>query len=599
MRGFWHRVFLVYRPFRKPVLVVLLFLTFVQLAGLVTPYIFGKLITLISQGAATSTLVALASITLVAALAQSVLNFYRDRYEIKHLDFEIPNHTSQLTVDKLFELSIGQHRNENSGLTRSVINEGESSLTRLGNNLLYQLLPIALQTLVTVAAMLWLNLTVGLIAAIGSSLFVWWCLDTNKRFAGSIKEFRDEAHKNSKTQSEILRNLSFIQISSQEKRISAEYSERRESWAGLGRNLWSRFLIVGLGRQTLVSVTKFAIIIVGIFEIANGQIEAGTLVTLVMWANFLTGNLGQIMPLHREYLQMRAAVNKYFAILDIEPAVKTVENPVRLESYRGDIAFEHVSFTYPATTYIERGDSKEVEPKEPEKTQPVALKDVSFIIKAGQKVGFVGASGAGKSTLMALLLRAYDPEAGRIVIGGHDLRQLDPRHFREHIGFVEQNVTLFDNTIRYNLLFGLNGQAAKVTEAELEEVAKLARIDTFYPRLTKGFDTLIGENGVKLSGGERQRVGIARALIKGPPILLLDEATSHLDTVNEKLIKDSIDAAAKGRTLIVIAHRLSTVKDMDKLFVIDRGQIVGEGTHRQLLKTCPTYKALVESQELS
>ena len=278
---------------------------------------------------------------------------------------------------------------------------------------------------------------------------------------------------------------------------------------------------------------------------------------------------------------------------DIEPDVKNVKNPVKPERYEGRIEFRNVSFSYPMRKYLD--DENEPAVNQEAKTFD-ALDGVNFTIEPGQKVAFVGHSGAGKSTIVKLLTRAYDPDGGQIVVDGNDLRVIDLKHFRENLGVVEQDVSLFDNTLRYNICFGLNGRSSTVTNTELDEVAKLSCIDKFQHRLEKGFDTIIGEKGIKLSGGERQRVGIARALIKKPEILIFDEATSHLDTENEMLIRQSIESASEGRTTILIAHRLSTIKNADKIFVLGNGKIVGEGRHEELAATCYEYQKLIQNQ---
>jgi ATP-binding cassette subfamily B protein len=222
---------------------------------------------------------------------------------------------------------------------------------------------------------------------------------------------------------------------------------------------------------------------------------------------------------------------------------------------------------------------------------------VSFRIKAGETVAIVGHSGAGKSTIITLLLRGYDPKSGRVVIDGRDLRELELRSYLEQVGYVEQQVELFDESLSMNIFFGVPDAKRTDAEARLESVLKASRIDQFLPRLgEKGLDTIIGERGVRLSGGERQRVGIARALIKDPRVLIFDEATSSLDSENEALIHEAIHEALKGRTGIIIAHRLSTVRDADNIIVMKEGRVLGTGKHRTLLSTVPTYRSLVEHQ---
>lgn len=195
--------------------------------------------------------------------------------------------------------------------------------------------------------------------------------------------------------------------------------------------------------------------------------------------------------------------------------------------------------------------------------------------------------------MIQLLIRAYDPEKGKIMIDGHDLKDLSLNEYRQKLGIVPQDVALFDNTLRYNILFGANKE---VSNKELKKAVEMARVDEFLGGMENGLDTVIGERGIKLSGGERQRVGIARALVKNPSILIFDEATSSLDVENEAIIRESIEKASKGRTTIIIAHRLSTIKDADKIIVMEKGRIVGQGTHEELLKSNETYRNMIKIQ---
>ena len=306
------------------------------------------------------------------------------------------------------------------------------------------------------------------------------------------------------------------------------------------------------------------------------------------------GRLGSWVSVQRNLVENIGYVDKYINMLSIPIAVTEQKDPIKPTRFNGEIEFRNVSFSYP----VIKNDSDMEQTEEISSSD--ALRNVSFTIKAGETCAFVGQSGAGKTTLVNLLLRAYDPNGGKILVDGNDLRTLDLTFYRRAIGLVEQQVELFDETLRYNILFGVNNERHLISDEDLEVIAKKACIDKFYHRLGgKKFETLIGERGIRLSGGERQRVGIARALAKDPHILIFDEATSNLDTENEALIHQAMREALRGRTGIIIAHRLSTIKGVDKIVVFDRGQVVGIGTHNELVEMCEPYRRLIEKQVVS
>lgn len=334
---------------------------------------------------------------------------------------------------------------------------------------------------------------------------------------------------------------------------------------------------------------------VGVYLVYEKIYTAGFLITIWSWSNSAFSDFGRISGMHRKLMELYAAIKKYFILLDVESDIKELENPIKPEKFIGKIEFKNIYFKYPKREYI-REENKKSSQNESEKRQgkEYVLKNINFVIEPGQRVAIVGPSGVGKTSLARLFIRAYDPEKGKILIDGNDLKNLDLGNFRSIIGIVPQDVSLFDNTLRYNIVFGVHGE--EILEEKLWQAAKMACVDKFIAGLEKGFDTIIGERGIKLSGGERQRVGIARALIKNPAFLIFDEATSNLDTENEALIRASIEKASKGRTTIIIAHRLSTIKDADKIIVMEKGKIVGEGKHEELLKTCKTYQRLINNQ---
>jgi ABC-type multidrug transport system fused ATPase/permease subunit len=266
----------------------------------------------------------------------------------------------------------------------------------------------------------------------------------------------------------------------------------------------------------------------------------------------------------------------YFEAIDLSPSFK--ENGTTHLNFKEDIHIKDVSFKY-------------------RKSTDLVLKNISCIIPNSKVTAFIGASGSGKSTITKLLLRAYDYHSGEIRIGGVNLKEIDARYLRHKTGYVEQHIDLLDDTVKENILLGIQEKDMKEAEASLDTIAQKARIDQFYDRLgEKKFDTIVGERGIKLSGGERQRVGIARAIIKDPEILIFDEATSALDSENEKYVMDAINDVSKGKTTIIIAHRLSTVRNADKIIVMNKGTIVGEGTHDELMQSNAVYQNLVAHQ---
>jgi subfamily B ATP-binding cassette protein MsbA len=279
-----------------------------------------------------------------------------------------------------------------------------------------------------------------------------------------------------------------------------------------------------------------------------------------------------VIALSKVYTMIQGAFSsaeRVFSILDITPTVKEKKNAMVLTDVKGDIVFEHVTFSY-------HPDEKPV------------LSDISISIKAGQVVALVGPSGAGKSTFVNLIPRFYDVNEGHIMIDGNLVKDLNIFSFRNRIGIVPQETVLFSGSIENNIAYGKIGASRQ----EVVDAARFANAEEFILRQKNGYVTRIGERGLKLSGGQRQRIAIARAILKDPRILILDEATSALDNESEKLVQDALERLMKGRTTLVIAHRLSTVINADKILVFDKGRIVGEGTHSELLANCPLYKKL-------
>ncbi|HZR10353.1 MAG TPA: ABC transporter transmembrane domain-containing protein, partial [Myxococcales bacterium] len=307
--------------------------------------------------------------------------------------------------------------------------------------------------------------------------------------------------------------------------------------------------------------------------VARGQMTVGGLTSFLVYTLIVAFSLGALADLWADFMRSLGAAERIFELLDRKPAMAPAGGAT-LPAVRGEIALDQVSFSYPSRKDIRVLDS------------------ISLRLSPGEVVAVVGPSGAGKSTLAALIARLYDPDAGRVLLDGRDVRELDVAFLRRQIGTVAQEPILFSASVEENIRYGRPGAAG----AEIAAAARAANAHAFVERFPQGYDTLVGERGVQLSGGQKQRVAIARAVLKDPRVLVLDEATSALDAESEHLVKEALERLMKGRTTLIIAHRLSTVKDADRVVVLDAGRIVQSGDHAALLREDGLYRRLVEKQ---
>ena len=308
----------------------------------------------------------------------------------------------------------------------------------------------------------------------------------------------------------------------------------------------------------------------GIILIALGKVAVYDLVTFLLYVSVVLPPIDRLINFTEQFTQGMASFERFTEVLDIKPQIEDKPDAVPLKVSKGEIVFSHVNFSY------------ETEEKS------IIIDDLNLHIPGGVKAALVGESGAGKSTIVSLLGRFYERGSGRISIDGMDVDDVTQKSLHDAIGFVQQNVFLFDASIRENLRYG----KADATDEEMWEALRNANLYSFVSSLPDGLDTEVGERGTRLSGGQKQRLSIARIFLKNPKILVFDEATSSLDTESEKLIQDAFDRLAEGRTSIVIAHRLSTIKDSDIIFVIDKGQVKESGSHEELLEEKGIYYRL-------
>lgn len=592
----YRKIYQMIMPFRSKMLTMLGFIILAQLLSLSGPYMQGKIINELTSKNWTmfvQTVIALCAVWLLRGV---VIAYTREVYELKNTDYKVSQHINRQTIDRLFSFSLGQHLNENSGIKQSVINRGQHSIGTFAYTTLYQVVPVIVETVLLLVALFYFDWTIALVVLFGASAFTFYTLVLNKKYRPRLKKGEKLNNENSKFQGEIFQNIQLVLVNAQEKRASKECDESLTSVGDYWRDLWVSFQLKVLPRNFIIPFTRMSVILLSGYYVMNGKHTLGDFVMYLSWSSQVLGEVGTLGGLHRQMAQLMTSIRRYFEMLDIQPDIVQIENPVRPDKLRGHIVFKNVTLEYKRRRSSSHSDDED--DQEMDLDQPVrpALDGVSFEILPGEKIAFVGESGSGKSTTVLALMRGIDPVKGQVLVDGHDLRLLDLDHYRSKVGVVEQAVALFDRSVRDNITYGLNGRSASVTDQELDTIAEMSRINRFKHKLEQGYDTLIGERGIKLSGGERQRIGIARALIKNPDILVFDEATSSLDPMNEELIREALQNASKGRTTIIIAHRYSTIRMVDRVIVMSEGRVAGIGTHAELAETCPEYQELMKNQ---
>ncbi len=375
--------------------------------------------------------------------------------------------------------------------------------------------------------------------------------------------------------SEALLSVQTVQAFTQEAESRAKFDEVTEqSFVSAQKRISTRAVMTVIVIALIFSGVV-GVLWIGMRDVRSDQMSIGALVQFVIYSVMVAGAVGALSEIWGELQRAAGATERLVELLNAEDVVRDPAQPKSLVApVKGAISFENVSFRYPA------------------RPEQVALDDISLTVEPGETVALVGPSGAGKSTIIQLLQRFYDPSKGAVKLDGEDLRDLSRSAFRQSVALVPQDAVIFAATARENIRFGKPG----ATDAEVELAARAAAAHEFLAKLPDGYDTYVGERGVMLSGGQKQRIAIARAVLRDAPVLLLDEATSALDAESERLVQAAVDKMAEGRTTIIIAHRLATVKNADRIVVFDEGRILAQGKHDELVAQGGLYARLAKLQ---
>lgn len=476
------------------------------------------------------------------------------------------------TNDRLHSLPLDHHGGENSGAVLSRIERGVAGSVQAFSEIALHLVPslayLALSAVVMVRLEWHLTLLVLAFAPVPALLGAWASHEQIDRERALMSRWVRIFGRLNEVLSGITVIRSFVKEEDEKRRFISGVHDAND----IARRGYSRDARVNATKNATMALARVCAVALGGCLVARHQMSLGTLLAFLGYVGGVFAPVQALTGMYQTVRKGSVALEAVSSILDAQESHPDTPGAHDAEHLRGDVTFEHVRFGY--------------------RKGPKVLRDVNLRVRAGETVALVGRSGAGKSTLMALLQRLYEPDAGRILLDGVDIRAYKQRSLRSQIGVVSQDGMLFDDTIRDNIAFGRPGASFE----EIERVARAAHAHEFITKLPQGYDTRVGYGGSLLSGGERQRIAIARALLKDAPILVLDEATSALDAESEDLVREALERLTKGRTTFVIAHRASALVQADRIAYVEGGTIVEAGTHRELVRSCEPYAKLIDRQ---